>query len=86
MGVHFFAAVAQVTRAIATSEPCTFDASHASITDCSHMDKGRKVCCGIYEDQKEILRNKAKKTTFGVDIWRRAGWKMIARAILEQVR
>ena len=45
MGVHFLAAVTQITRAIAASEPCAFDASHASIADCSCMDEGRKVCC-----------------------------------------
>ena len=90
MGVHFLAAVAQVTLAIATSEPCAFDTCHASIADCSCMDEGRKVCCNnVYEneDQKEISRNPKKNIigqTFGVvglgSIWRRSCWKMIATA------
>jgi hypothetical protein len=61
MGIHFLAAVAQVTRAVGTSEPCAFDASHAPIADCSCMDKRRKVCCGIHENQKETFRNETKK-------------------------
>ena len=92
MSVYFLAGVTQVTRAIATSEPCTFDASHASIADCGSMDKGRKVCCDMHEDQTATPRNRTskKKTTFGVvglgSIWQRASWKLIAEAVLEQVR
>jgi hypothetical protein len=83
MGVHFLATVAQVTRAIATSEPCAFDVSHASIADCSFMDERRKICCMKIKIRKKSHETKErKKTTFGIvifeSIWRRASWKMIA--------
>ena len=52
MGVHFLAVLAQVAWAIAASEPCTFDASHASIADCSWMVKGSKVRCSMNENEK----------------------------------
>ena len=64
MCIHFLTTIAQVTRAIATSEPCAFDTSHASIANCSCMDEGRKVYCNkSIEDgknQNEIPRKKKK--------------------------
>jgi len=87
MGVHLLAAVAQVTLAIATSEPCAFDRNHAQIADRSWMDKGRKVRCGMLKIRRNFHETK-KKTTFWVvgSIRRRAGWKCIAKKMLEQVR
>ena len=87
MGVHFLATVAQVTRAIATSEPCAFDGSHASIANSSCMDEGREERCSKFmmKIRKEIPRNQKKKNniTFGIidSIWRRASWKNIATAV-----
>ena len=62
MSIHFLATIAQVTRAIATSEPCTFDASHASIADGSCMDEGRKVCCTkCMKDGRRLEKKKPEK-------------------------